>query len=257
VATEATVKGWLAVLGAFATACADAGPVGHDGIGSQNSSDTVVQTYERTFHFVSPVTCSPFVVQRIAAGSAAEYDARTSVTGETIEATYSIVPADALPVHVDVSHDAAQRILGVAIGPHDLQVTGADNAVALAVRGYDGSTPEITPGTWNTSGTDERVLADAMALLQCMLPVQVELGAIPSFFENRTESRGAGGVVGTANDSPPLLPSWDGAQTILAAYFTAAVCLQPTAGRVDWSCACPATEPNALLGDVAQVCGAP
>jgi hypothetical protein len=94
-----------ALLGAACAACGSGSGAGSNGdIGNSAVNDTEIQTYARTFAFDSPVPCSIFVVQRIVDGNAAEYDARASVTGDTIQATYSVVPSDAYPVHLDVSH---------------------------------------------------------------------------------------------------------------------------------------------------------
>jgi hypothetical protein len=259
-ATEAAMKGWIfgVLAGTTLAACGsnDAGSGG--GIGSAGSNDTTVQIYGQTFQFTSPVNCSVFVVQRIVdtIHDVAEYDARTSPGAETIEATYSLAPKDAYPVHVDVTQDKGLPLFSVAMGPHDLKVLDPAKNVALSVKGYDGTTPAVTQGTWTGPTPDGgSALSDAIAILQCMLPVQVALGAIPSFFENRSERVGKGGIVGSANDAPPVLPTWNGARTLLGAYFTAAACLQPGPSGFAWQCTCPQTQPDALLGDLSGLCG--
>jgi hypothetical protein len=250
------MKTWASTLGICLTACGVASGATPSGIGSTSGSDTVVQTYGRTFHFASPVDCSIFVAQRIVdtTNDDAEYDARPSPQGATIAATYSILPEDPYPVRVNLSDGAGEPLLTVAMNAHDLEVLDETQHVALTVRGYDGNSPATTPGGWSSPPADEGVLADAMRVLQCMLPAQTALGAVPSFFENRGERTGAGGVVGVSSDAPPLLPSWDGARTILGAYFTAAVCIRPTESGVAWACSCPPIRANALIGELRGLC---
>jgi hypothetical protein len=142
------------------------------------------------------------------------------------------------------------------MGAHDLEVLGADGGTVLSVSGYDGDGASASGAPWTApSGIDATTLSEAAQVLQCMLPVQTALGTIPSFFENRSEQRVGGGIVGSAADAPPLLPSWDGARTLLGAYFTAAVCVHATATEMSWECACPSGgRPSSLLGDLGDLC---
>lgn len=253
---------FAAITFACAAACGGS-PEADSSVASKRSSDTVIETYGRTFDFHSPVDCSLFVIRRVVDTTTfvAEYDATLGTDAMTLGATYSLEPGRPLPIRLDMTVEDGRLLYSLSMSDRDLVVTDAAGQAVLSVSAFDTASPTIVRGDGHLAVENvdlAAAIARAADMQRCAVFVQPDLGFIPSFFRNRrsTVASAEKGIVGSSADAPPILDGLGSKATIPAVYVKAGLCLKPHDGgaSLDWRCDCLDRDPGPLVGRELVTC---
>ena len=229
-----------AVAVALALAACQSGP---SDIGSSTSHDAVVHVYNQEFQFTQPRACD-VLLQRRATDERArivEYDAK--VAGRQASIVYSVVANDPLPLQVGLFAARGQTLFKITADAHTLIVGGPDGSTLRSIDNYDG--PPAGAVVHGTAAFDP---GDGLTLLGCALADRTVLGSVPAFLRNLASGGAVTGDpdVGTSSsNAAPLLPNWNGAVSLLGAFWLMSACLDATG----WQCGCWGP-PDPVVGPV-------